>query len=112
MDGLVGLNLDDVKAALKNSGKAVAVIGEAVGENAVANAVANALEGHDIKSARAVVANFKGSANACSMSAVQSATEKIQAAVSDDAQIIWSVTADESFGDKIKVAVIAGKFLG
>ena len=112
VEGLVGLNLDDVKATLKNSGKAVAFIGEAVGENAVANAVANALEGHDIKSARAVVANFKGSANACSMSSVQSATEKIQAAVSDDAQIIWGVTADESFGDKVKVAVIAGKFLG
>ena len=112
VDGLVGLDFADVKAMLKNSGKAVAFIGEAEGENAVQNCVVNALENHDIKSAHGVVVNFKGSADACTMSAVQSATEKIQAAVSEDAQIIWGVTADESFGDKVKFAVIAGKFLG
>lgn len=112
VEGLVVLNFDDIKAILKNSGKAVAFIGEATGENAVQNCVVNALENHDIKSAQSVIANFKGSANDCTMSAVQSATEKIQAAVSEDAQIIWGVTVEESFGDKVKVAVIAGKFNG
>ena len=112
VDGLVGLDFADVKAMLKNSGKAVAFIGEAEGENAVQNCVVNALENHDIKSAHGVVVNFKVSADACTMSAVHAATEKIQAAVSDNAEIIWGITVNESFGDKVKVAVIAGKFLG
>ena len=43
------------------------------------------------------------------MTAVQAATDKLQAAVHEDAQIIWSATIDESFGDKVKVAIIAGK---
>lgn len=112
VEGPVGLDFDDVKSILKNSGKAVAFIGEAEGENAVKNCVENALEGRDIKSARGVVANFKGSANAYTMSEINAAMEKIQAAISDGAQIIWGVTVDESLGDKVKVAVIAGKFLG
>ncbi len=110
--GLVELDLKDLKSVLKNSGKAVAFIGEATGENAVQDCVENALKGRDIKSARGVVLNFKGSVDACTMSAIHAATEKIQAAVSEDAEIIWSVTVDESLGDKVKVAVIAGKFLG
>jgi len=112
VEGPVGLDFDDVKSVLKNSGKAVAFIGEAEGENAVQSCVENALEGRDIKSARGVVANFKGSANAYTMSEINAAMEKIQAAVSDGAQIIWGVTVDESLGEKVKVAVIAGKFLG
>ena len=112
VEGPVGLDFDDVKSILKNSGKAVAFIGEAEGENAVKNCVENALKDKDIKSARGVVANFKGSSNAYTMSEINAATEKIQAAISEGAQIIWGVTVDESLGDKVKVAVIAGKFLG
>ena len=112
VDGPVSLDFADVQSVLKNSGKAMAFIGSAEGENAVPNCVDNALEGRDIKSARGVLANFKGSAAACSMTAMKAATEKIQAAVRDDAEIIWSVTVDETLGNTVKVAVIAGKFLG
>ena len=112
VEGPVGLDFDDVKSVLKNSGKAVAFIGEAEGEGAVKNCVENALKDKDIKSAHGVLANFKGSADACTMSEINAAMEKIQAAISDGAKIIWGVTADESFGDKVKVAIIAGKFFG
>lgn len=110
--GLVALDFADIQSLFKNSGKAISNIGEATGENAAEKAVQNAIEGYDIKSARSVLANFKGTADALTMNATQAALDKIQSSVSEDAQIIWGVTVDESFGDKVKVAVIAGKFLG
>ena len=112
VDAPVKLDFADVKAALKNSGKAVANIGVANGENAAEKAVQNALEGLDIKSARSILMNFKGASDSISMDTVQTSVEKIQSSANEDAQIIWGVTVDESFGDKVKVAIIAGKFLG
>ena len=112
VDAPVKLDFADVKAALKNSGKAVANIGVANGENAAEKAVQNAFEGLDIKSARSILMNFKGSKDSISTNAVQASVEKIQSSANEDAQIIWGVTVDESFGDKVKVAIIAGKFLG
>lgn len=111
VEGLVALDLEDVQGLFKNSGKAVSNIGEANGENAAEKAIQNALEGYDIKSARSVLANFKGSDEYLSMPEINASMEKIQAAVHEDAQIIWGVTIDESFGDKVKVAVVAGKFI-
>ena len=108
-EGLVALDFADVQGLFKNSGKAISNIGEASGDNAAEKAVQNAIEGYDIKSARSVLANFKGTADSLTMTAVQAATDKLQAAVHEDAQIIWSATIDESFGDKVKVAIIAGK---
>ena len=99
-----------MKTLLKNSGKAVSSIGIAAGENAIDNALQNALEGHEIKSAKSVLVNFKMSQDLATMAEISAATEKIQADVSEDAQIIWGVTIDDSLGDKVKVAVIAGKF--
>ncbi|MBQ7631106.1 MAG: hypothetical protein IJS81_12990 [Selenomonadaceae bacterium] len=110
VEGLVKLDFEDVKTLLKNSGKAVSSIGIAAGENAVDNALQNALEGHEIKSAKSVLVNFKMSQDSATMAEISAATEKIQADVSEDAQIIWGVTIDDSLGDKVKVAVIAGKF--
>lgn len=112
VDAPVKLDFADVKAALKNSGKAVANIGVANGENAAEKAVQNAFEGYDIKSARSILMNFKGASDSISMDTVQTSVEKIQSSVHENAQIIWGVTVDESFGDKVKVAIIAGKFLG
>lgn len=111
VDGRVTLDLADVKSVLKNSGQAAAFIGEATGENAVQNSVKSVLDNHEIKSARSILVNFKASSDSVSMSEFSKATEEIKAAVIGDAEIIWGVTVDESLGDKVKVAVIAGKIL-
>ncbi len=108
VEGLVGLDFADVKSVLKNSGQAVATIGE--GKN-LDETVNNALEGHDIKSSRAVLINFKATKDAASMAEFESAIEKIKSSVNKNAEIIWGLTVDESFGDKVKVAVIATKFI-
>ena len=104
--GLVAVNFADVKSWLKNSGKAVSVIGE--GAN-VEDAVADALNSHDVKSARAILMNVKAATDSVSMPEVQSATEKVQAAANEDAKILWSVTIDDSAGDKVKAAIVAFK---
>lgn len=108
VEGLVGLDFADVKTLLKNSGQAIATIGE--GKNGE-EALSNALEGHDIESARAFLMNFKTTKDTASTAEIDAMTQKIKSKVNGDATIIWGVTSDESFGDTVKVAVIATKFV-
>ena len=106
--GLLSFDFEDVKSALKNAGKAIATIGEGTNYDEALN---NALEGHDIKSAQAILVNFKTSQKSASMSNIDEATEKIKSFTSEDAKIIFGLTIDESFGSKVKVAVVATKFI-
>ncbi|MBR5914136.1 MAG: hypothetical protein IKZ58_07235 [Selenomonadaceae bacterium] len=108
VEGLVGLNFDDVKTLLKNSGQAIATIGEGKSGEEALN---NALEGHDIESARAFLINFKTAKDEASTAEINAMTQKIKSKVNGDAKILWGVTVDESFGDTVKVAVIATKFI-
>ena len=113
VEGIVPLDLADIQSLFKNSGKAISNIGVATGENAAENAVQNVLEGHDdIKSARSILMNFKGSNKSVSIDNIKAATKKIKSSVREDAKFTFGITIDESFGDKVKVAVIAGRFLG
>lgn len=107
VEKVVTFDFDDVKNLLKNSGKAFVTIGEG---SSIEVAVQNALEGHEIKSARSLVINFKAAKENLSMDELNAATEKIKT-LSEDAKIIWGATVDDSFGEKVKVAVIAGKFI-
>ena len=102
LDGL--LDLTDVKSVLKNAGKAIATVGEG---NNFEESVNNAFEGHDIKSARAILMNIKTSQKSASDEVI----EKIKTFANEDAKIIYGVTIDESLSDKIKVAIIATKFI-
>ena len=105
VEGTLNLDFADVKSALKNSGKAVSSIG--AGAN-IEDAVTNALDGHEIKSAQAILMNVKA-ADSMTMPELKAALEKVQAAAHEDAKIIWGVTVDETLGDKVKVAILAGK---
>ena len=106
IDGLVELNFADVNKIFKNSGKAVADVGEGA---TLEEAVDNALASHEIKSARAIFMNVKTAQESASMSVLNAAIEKVKAAANEDAQILWGVTVDENLGDKVKVAILAGK---
>lgn len=108
VDGFAELDMADIKKLLKDSGKAVATIGEG---SSVESALQNALDVIEIKSARSVVMNFKAAKNSFSMADAKAATEKIKSLVPEDAQILWGFTVDDSFGDKVKVAIVAGKFI-
>ena len=52
-----------------------------------------------------------GAAKSLSMFAVSDVTEKIQDAVSKDAEIIWKINSDETYGDKVKLGITVGRFI-
>ena len=56
-----------------------------------------------------VKVNVKAAQKSASMSVLHAAVEKVKAAANEDAQILWGVTVDENLGDKVKVAILAGK---
>ena len=105
LEGL--LEIADVKSVLQNAGKAVATVGDGTNCESALN---NALEGHDIKTARAILMNIKTSQKSASNLNINEVTEKIKSVANEDAEIINGVTVDESFGDNVKVAIIATKF--
>ena len=108
VEKVMALDFADIKNLLKNSGKAFVAIGEG---SSVDVAVQNAFENHDIKSARSLVVNFKSTKENLSMAELNAALEKIKDTLSEDTQIVWGATIDDSFGDKVKVAVLVGKFI-
>ena len=101
----------DLKTLLKNSGKAVAMMNIADSlENAVDNLISQ--NGDDIKSAKVILVSIFGASDSLGMFKVNDATEKIQGIANPDAELIWKVTTTDEFGDKVKVGITVGKFLG
>ena len=106
--GLVNLDFADVKSILGNAGKGYVGTGEAVGKNATVEAVKAAISDiGDISKSRSLMLNILGSVDSLSMMEVNEASITLQEAVHEDAEIIWGVSVDESFGDKIKATLIA-----
>ena len=101
----------DLNSLLKNSGKAVAMM---CIENSLEEAVEKLLKDNetDIKSARIILVSIFGAADSLGMFKVNDATEKIQGIANPDAELIWKVTTTDEFGDKVKVGITVGKFLG
>ena len=101
----------DLKTMLKNSGKAVAMMNIADSlESAVDNLIAQ--NGDAIKSANVILVSIFGTSDSLSMFAVNDATEKIQNNANENADLIWKVTSTNDFGDKVKVGITVGRFLG
>ena len=106
--GLVNLDFADVKSVLGNSGRGYVGTGEAVGKNAIVNAVKEAIINvGDISKSRSLMLNILGSVDSLSMMEVNEASITLQESVHEDAEIIWGVSVDESFGDKIRATLIA-----
>ena len=101
----------DLNSLLKNSGKAVAMM---CIENSLEEAVEKLLKDNeaDIKSAKVILVSIFGAPDSLSMFAVSDATEKIQETANPDADLVWKVASTDEFGDKVKVGITAGKFLG
>jgi len=111
IEGISEFEVLDLKTMLKNSGKAVAMVSVADSlENAVADLISK--NEHDIKSAHVLLVSIFGSTDSLGMFSVNDATEKIQETANSDAELIWKVTSDESYRDKVKIGITVGKFLG
>ena len=112
--GLINLDFADIKATMQNSGVAVLGFGEGEGENRVAKATEKALSSplleKSIMGASKVLINIAGSSNLGLMEAQAIANIVKEAAGKTAEDIMFGITADESYGDKIQVTIIANSF--
>ena len=112
--GLINLDFADIKATMLNSGVAVLGFGEGEGENRVSKATEKALSSplleKSIMGASKVLINIAGSSNLGLMEAQAIANIVKEAAGKSAEDIMFGITADESYGDRIQVTIIANSF--
>ena len=114
MPGMVNLDFNDLSEILGDSSFAFAGIGEASGEDSCVTATQNALNSPLIKSniqrANSVLMSITGSNKSFTIPEVNEASIIVQDAASPEAEIMWGMSEDESFGDTVRVVIIATRF--
>lgn len=108
--GFVNLDFADVKTVMKDQGTALMGIGSASGENRTAEATKKAISSPllevSIDGAQQILLNITGGAD-LSLFEAQDASEIIAAASSEEVNIIFGTSINESLGDEVVVTVIA-----
>ena len=111
--GLVNLDFADVKAVMKNSGKAIIGIGIGMGEDraieAAKQAVSSPLLETSIQGATDAIVNVTGGVNLTLFEAEQAA-EVVRAASNTDINTIFGSVINENLTDEVIVTVIATGF--
>ena len=110
-DGLINLDFADVRATMREMGKAMMGTGEASGEKrailAAEAAIANPLlDEVSMKGARGLLISITGG-NDLTLYEVDEAASRIRQEVDDDANIILGATFDESLQGIVRVSVVA-----
>jgi cell division protein FtsZ len=111
MPGLINLDFADVRTVMKESGTALMGIGySSNGENRAREAAERALNSPlidtEIGGARGILLSIAGGED-LSLIEVNEAAEVIRQAATDDTQIIFGATVDESLAGQVWVTVIA-----
>lgn len=113
--GLINLDFADVRAIMKDAGSAMMGIGIASGENRAADAAKEAISSKLLESsivgADRILYSITGGSD-MSLQEIDEASQIINSAADEDANIIFGTVIDESMGDQIRVAVIATGFDG
>ena len=108
--GFINLDFADVKTVMKDQGTALMGIGSASGENRTAEATKKAISSPllevSIDGAEQILLNVTGGPD-LSLVEAQDASEIIASASSDDVNIIFGTSINESLGDEVVVTVIA-----
>ncbi|WP_150286444.1 cell division protein FtsZ [Rhabdaerophilum calidifontis] len=109
--GLINLDFADVRAVMRDMGKAMMGTGEASGENrailAAEAAIANPLlDETSMKGARGLLISITGGAD-MKIYEVDEAANRIREEVDVDANVIFGATQDESLDGIIRVSVVA-----
>ncbi|EPH13323.1 cell division protein FtsZ [Facklamia hominis] len=108
--GFINLDFADVKTVMKDQGTALMGIGSASGENRTAEATKKAISSPllevSIDGAEQILLNVTGGPD-LSLFEAQDASEIIAAASSDEVNIIFGTSINESLGDEVVVTVIA-----
>ena len=113
--GLINLDFADVRAIMKEAGSAMMGIGIASGENRAADAAKEAISSKLLESsivgADRILYSITGGSD-MSLQEIDEASQIINSAADEDANIIFGTVIDESMGDQIRVTVIATGFDG
>lgn len=114
MPGLINLDFADVSTTMTDGGAAIMGASTAEGPDRAEIAAREAinsplLDGVSIRGARNVLVNISASSS-LGMRETTTATSIIQQEAGDDAEIILGTVLDESFGESMRVTVIATGF--
>ena len=114
MPGLINLDFADVRTTMTDGGAAIMGSATAEGTDRAEIAARDAinsplLDGVSIRGARNVLVNISAGSK-LGMRETTTATSIIQQEAGDDAEIILGTVIDESFGDQMRVTVIATGF--
>jgi cell division protein FtsZ len=111
--GVINCDFADVKTIMADSGRALMGIGFAEGEGRAEKAAQMAIDSPlleaSIDGARSVLLNICGGPN-LGMIEVNQASQIIQNAVHEEAEIIFGTTIDENLGEGIRITVIGTRF--
>lgn len=114
MPGVINLDFADVRTTMMDGGAAIMGSATATGPDRAEIAAREAinsplLDGVSIRGARNVLVNISSGSN-LGMRETTTATSIIQQEAGEDAEIILGTVLDESFGDELRVTVIATGF--
>ena len=109
--GLINLDFADVRAVMREMGKAMMGTGESSGDKramqAAELAIANPLiDDSSMKGARGLLISITGGKD-LTLFEVDEAATRIREEVDPDANIIVGATFDESLGDRVRVSIVA-----
>lgn len=109
----IHVDFNDVTTILKGAGTALFGIGQARGEDRATHAaeiaISSPLLEESIDGAQGVLVNVAGAKN-LTLQEANDAVSLIRKSISPQAQIIWGLTLDDSYGDDMRVTVIAAGF--
>ncbi len=115
MPGNINMDLNDMRAIMKDAGEALIGMGEASG-HARATAAAKAaihsplLENVVMDGAKGLIVNITGRKDGLKLAEMEEAMDLITGAASPDAKIKMGKAYDDSLGDSIRITVIATGF--
>ncbi len=115
MPGNINMDLNDMRAIMKDAGEALIGMGEASGIGRAAVAAKSAihsplLENVVMDGAKGLIVNITGRKDGLKLSEMEEAMDLITGAASPDAKIKMGKAYDDSLGDSIRITVIATGF--
>lgn len=113
--GTINMDLNDIRAVMKDAGEALIGMGEASGPGRAIMAAKSAihsplLENVVMDGAKGLIVNITGRKDALKLSEMEEVMDLVTGAASPDAKIKMGKAYDDSLGDMIRITVIATGF--
>lgn len=115
-EGYINVDFADVCTIMRDGGKALMGTAVAEGEDRAREAVEAAvnsplLDNITLEGARGIVVNITASEDSLRMDETTEVVEFVQESAGQEANIIYGIVYDDDMGDKIRVTVIATRFI-